>query len=58
MEKINNPKVFISYAWSSANFQRRVLESASELKSDGIEVMIDVVNTIGGNDLFDFMEKP
>ena len=57
MEKINNPKVFISYAWTSENYQRKVINFASQLKSDGIEVLLDVWSTVGGNDLYDFMER-
>lgn len=58
MEKlIENPKVFISYAWGTEEYQQRVLDFASRLKGDGISVIIDKWTMEVGNDTFSFMEK-
>ena len=38
---IGNPKVFISYAWSSKEYQEKVLSLATDLIHDGIQVEID-----------------
>ena len=55
--KIENPKIFISYAWGDKENQNRVLSFASSLMSDGIDVIIDKWNLREGNDKYAFMEK-
>lgn len=55
--KIENPKIFISYAWGDKENQNRVLFFASSLMSDGIDVIIDKWNLREGNDKYAFMEK-
>lgn len=57
MKRINQPKVFISYAWGTDDYQRKVLSFASSLISDGIDVLLDKWNVSAGNDLNSFMEK-
>lgn len=58
MEKlIENPKVFISYAWGTEEYQQKVLDFASRLKGDGVSVIIDKWSMEVGNDTFSFMEK-
>lgn len=54
---IENPKVFISYAWGTEEYQQKVLDFASRLKGDGISVIIDKWSMEVGNDTFSFMEK-
>ena len=54
---INNPKVFISYAWSSKEYQEKVLSLATDLVNDGIEVEIDKWSLKEGNDTYAFMEQ-
>lgn len=54
---ISNPKVFISYAWSSRDYQNRVLTFASSLIKDGIDVLLDKWSLQEGNNTFAFMEK-
>ena len=56
-EKISNPKVFISYAWASKEYEAKVLAFASQLVSDGIDVVIDKWNMTEGNDTYSFMER-
>ncbi len=57
MKKIEKPKVFISYAWGTEDNQENVMRFATELNSDGIEVIIDKWNLEPGNDTYDYMEK-
>lgn len=40
-KRIDNPKVFISYAWGSDDYQNKVLAFASQLMSDGVDVVLD-----------------
>lgn len=58
MEKIiENPKVFISYAWGSEEHDNKILAFASQLVGDGIDVLLDKWNLTEGNDTYAFMEK-
>lgn len=51
------PKVFISYAWTSQEYQDNVVSLATRLQSDGIDVILDVWDLKPGNDKNAFMEK-
>ena len=55
--KIEKPKVFISYAWASDEYQKKVLSFASSLMDDGIDVLFDKWDLREGNDTYAFMEK-
>lgn len=39
--RIEHPKVFISYAWGSEDYKIKVLSFATDLMNDGIEVILD-----------------
>ena len=54
---IEHPRVFVSYAWGSQEYQDIVLSLARDLMSDGIDVIIDKWNLKEGNDTYSFMEK-
>lgn len=54
---IEHPKVFISYAWSSDEYQSKVLSFATDLVSDGIDVQLDKWSLKEGNDTYAFMEQ-
>lgn len=56
-KKIDNPKVFISYAWGSEEYQNKVLAFVSQLRSDGIDTIFDKWDLIEGNNTYAFMEK-
>lgn len=56
-ETIVNPKVFISYSWSSEEHKARVLGWAERLQGDGVEVVIDQASLIEGQDKYAFMER-
>ncbi len=54
---IDNPKVFISYAWGSEDYQAKVHSFAKSLMDVGIEVVFDKWSLKEGNDTYSFMEK-
>lgn len=56
-EKTEHPKVFISYAWTSKEYVDKVMNLATRLQEDGIEVIIDKWSMKPGNDTVNFMEK-
>ncbi|MBE6990116.1 MAG: hypothetical protein E7426_05165 [Ruminococcaceae bacterium] len=55
--KIEHPKVFISYAWADEAYEKLVLGFASQLMSDGIDVIFDKWDLTEGNDTYAFMER-
>ena len=55
-DNITNPKVFISYAWGSEEYQEKVLSFAEELVRTGVDVVIDKWDLKEGNDTYAFME--
>lgn len=48
------PKVFISYSWSSSD---RVLELATRLMANGVDVILDKWDLKEGHDKYAFMEQ-
>jgi TIR domain len=52
-----NPKAFISYSWSSQEHQRWVLDLATQLRENGVDVTIDKWDLKEGHDAIQFMEK-
>lgn len=52
-----NPKVFMSYSWSSQEHQNFVIDLSEKLMSNGIEVVLDVWDFKEGQDKYTFMEK-
>lgn len=55
--KISNPKVFISYAWGTEEYQQKVIAFATELLNDGIDVVLDRWSLKEGQDTYAFMEQ-
>ena len=55
--QIENPKVFISYAWGTKEYQDKVLAFATDLVGDGIDVVLDKWSLKEGNDTYAFMEQ-
>lgn len=55
--KIKQPRVFISYAWSSDEYKQKVLHFAKTLISHKVDVIIDEWDLKEGNDTYAFMEK-
>lgn len=56
-KKMEHPRVFISYSWSSKEYEEKVMDLAVKLQGDGIEVIIDKWIMQPGNDTINFMEK-
>lgn len=57
MSEISNPRAFVSYSWTSPDHQQWVLNLATELVEQGIEVVIDRWNLRPGEDANHFMER-
>ena len=55
--KIEKPKVFISYAWGTKQYQEKVTAFVERLVGDGIDVVYDKYDLSEGNDTYSFMEK-
>lgn len=51
------PKVFISYSWSSIAHQQLVQSWAVQLVADGVDVVLDIYDLKEGHDKFAFMER-
>lgn len=54
---MKDPKVFISYSWSSPSHERWVLDLAENLMASGIEVKLDKWDLRLGGDAVAFMES-
>jgi hypothetical protein len=52
-----NPKLFISYSWSSPQHEQWVLQLGTELRESSVDVILDKWNLKEGNDAIAFMEK-
>ena len=52
-----NPKLFISYSWSSPDHEQWVIKLATELRENGIDVVLDKWDLKEGGDAHAFMEK-
>lgn len=55
-EHAEPPKCFISYAWSSPDHTNWVLQLASDLRANGVDVRIDKWHLREGHDAYAFME--
>ena len=51
------PVVFISYSWSSEEYQERVIDLATRLRRDGVDVKLDVWDLKDGHDKYVYMEQ-
>jgi len=51
------PKVFISYSWTSPSHQLMIIHWAEQLISNGVEVVLDVYDLKEGQDKYAFMER-
>ena len=54
---IQQPKVFISYAWGSQEYQDRVIALSRDLIGDGIDVLLDKWSLKEGHDTYAYMEQ-
>ena len=53
---IINPRVFISYSWSSEKYKSMVLRLAENLRHDGVNVIVESWDLKSGYDKYYFME--
>lgn len=51
------PKVFISYSWTSKEYQESVISLAKRMRHDGVDVKLDVWDLKEGQDKYVYMEK-
>ncbi len=54
---MKNPKLFISYSWSSSTHEQMVIDLACELRESGVDVILDKWDLKEGQDAISFMEK-
>ncbi len=54
---MSEPKLFISYCWSSTEHEEWVLQLGTELRENGVNVILDKWDLKEGNDANAFMEK-
>ncbi len=52
-----NPKLFVSYSWSSPQHEQWVLQLATELRESSVDVILDKWDLKEGHDANAFMEK-
>lgn len=52
-----NPKLFLSYSWSSEEHEAWVLELATQLRESGVDVIVDKWDLKEGHDAHAFMER-
>ena len=56
-QELAQPKVFISYSWSSTHHQEMVKYWADRLIQDGVDVILDIYDLNEGDDKYAFMES-
>ena len=54
---MSNPKLFISYSWSSSTHEKWVLDLATRLRESGVEVILDKWDLKEGQSALSFMEQ-
>lgn len=54
---MTNPKLFISYSWSSPQHEQWVIQLSTELRESGVDVILDKWDLKEGHDAIVFMEK-
>ena len=54
---MSNPKLFISYSWSSQDHEAWVIQLATDLRESGIDVVLDKWDLKEGHDAHAFMER-
>jgi hypothetical protein len=51
------PRVFISYSWDTPDHKNWVLQLANELRANGVDVLLDQYDLLGGANMICFMEN-
>lgn len=55
--KVENPKLFISYSWTTAPHEEWVIKLAEDLVASGVDVILDKWHLREGHDAHAFMEQ-
>src|SRR5690242_12248374 len=55
--RVPGPSVFVSYVWESAELRSWVKSLATDLRADGVNIILDVWENAPGDQLPVFMEK-
>ena len=56
-ETAQNPKTFVSYSWTSREHEKWVIDLATRLISDGVDIVLDKWSLREGQDKYAFMER-
>ena len=56
-QNISAPRVFVSYSWTSDGHAAWVMDLATRLRTDGVDVILDRWDLLPGQDKFLFMEQ-
>ena len=51
------PQVFISYSWTSKEYQELIISIASRMRHDGVDIKLDVWDLKEGQDKYAYMEQ-
>lgn len=51
------PQVFLSYSWTSKAYQQNIIELATRMRHDGVDVKLDVWDLKEGQDKYAYMEQ-
>lgn len=54
---VRQPKLFISYSWTSATHVEWVMQLATDLRTNGVDAIIDQWHLKEGQDAHSFMEQ-
>jgi hypothetical protein len=54
---LTNPKVFISYSWTTPEHEEWVVDLATRLMHNGVSVVLDKWDLKEGQDVYAFMES-
>ncbi|WP_437949913.1 TIR domain-containing protein [Sorangium sp. So ce296] len=57
MSSVVTPKVFVSHSWSSEEHKQRVLDLATMLRDNGVDIILDRWDLKEGHDVHRFMEQ-
>jgi hypothetical protein len=57
MNSNRNPKVFVSYCWTTKNHEQWVIDLLTRLREDGVDIKLDKWDLKEGNDAIKFMES-
>lgn len=54
---MSEPRLFVSYSWTSPDHEARVLQIATDLRESGVDVVLDKWDLKEGHDAHAFMER-